>query len=151
MTASPSALTRGTGSLLAGLGVTIRAMFQPVVTSQYPRQLLNISPRFRGHVKLLASTEDPGKNGCIACGICAKNCPSGCITNIEGEKREGEKRKTATSYRLDYTTCSQCGICVESCPSDCLAFSADFNAAGFKREDFYYDLVKEFEKRKNAS
>jgi formate hydrogenlyase subunit 6/NADH:ubiquinone oxidoreductase subunit I len=88
MTVSPSAFIRGTGSLLAGLGVTIKAMFQPVVTSQYPRQLLNISPRFRGHIKLLASTEDPGKNGCIACGICAKNCPSGSIKNIEGEKED---------------------------------------------------------------
>jgi NADH-quinone oxidoreductase subunit I len=40
---------------------------------------------------------------------------------------------------------------VESCPSDALAFSADFNLAGFKREDFYFDLVREFENRKKAS
>ena len=151
MTVSPSAFIRGTGSLLAGLGVTIKAMFQPVVTSQYPRQLLEISPRFRGHTKLVADRDNPEKNACIACGICVKSCPSGSIKSAEGEKREGEKRKTATSYLLDYTTCSQCGICVESCPSDCLAFSADFNCAGFKREDFYYDLVKEFEKRKKTS
>ena len=45
---------KGTASLIAGLGVTIRAFFQPVVTSQYPRQSLTISPRFRGHTKLLA-------------------------------------------------------------------------------------------------
>lgn len=151
MTVSASEFIRGTGSLLAGLGVTIRAMFQPVVTSQYPRELLVISPRFRGHIKLLASTENPEKNGCIACGICVKNCPSESIKHVEGEKREGDKRKTATTYTLDYTTCSQCGICVESCPSDCLAFSADFNAAGYKREEFHYDLVREFEKRKERS
>ncbi|MBU2026237.1 MAG: NADH-quinone oxidoreductase subunit I [Proteobacteria bacterium] len=151
MTVSPSAFITGAVSLIAGLGVTIKAFFQPVVTSQYPRQLLNISPRFRGHTKLLADKDNLGKNGCIACGICVRNCPSGSIKEIEGEKREGEKRKTATTYILDYTTCSQCGICVESCPSDCLAFSADFNLAGYNREDFYYDLVKEFEKRKNAS
>ncbi|MBU2228261.1 MAG: NADH-quinone oxidoreductase subunit I [Proteobacteria bacterium] len=151
MTVSPSAFIRGAGSLLAGLGVTIRAMFQPVVTSQYPRQLLAISPRFRGHIKLLADADNPDKNGCIACGICVRNCPSGSIKDIEGEKREGEKRKTATSYRLDFTTCSQCGICVETCPSNAIDFSADYNPAGFKREDFHYDLVKEFEKRKKSS
>jgi formate hydrogenlyase subunit 6/NADH:ubiquinone oxidoreductase subunit I len=40
---------------------------------------------------------------------------------------------------------------VESCPSDCLAFSADFNLVGVKREDFHFDLVQEFEKRKQVS
>jgi NADH-quinone oxidoreductase chain I len=150
MTSSPLAFIKGAGSLIAGLGVTIREFFKPVVTSQYPRQLLNISPRFRGHTKLVADSGNRDKNACIACGICEKNCPSGSIKKIEGEKREGEKRKTATVYILDYTTCSQCGICVETCPSDALAFSADFNLVGLKREDFYFDLVKEFEKRKKA-
>lgn len=151
MTNSPREFIKGAGSLIAGLAVTIKAFFQPAVTSQYPRQLLQISPRFRGHTKLVADSDNPDKNGCIACGICVKNCPSSAIKNVEGEKREGEKRKTATAYMLDYTTCSQCGICVEICPSDALAFSADFNLAGYKREDFHFDLVREFEKRKKAS
>ncbi|MEW6334065.1 MAG: NADH-quinone oxidoreductase subunit I [Thermodesulfobacteriota bacterium] len=137
---------KGTASLIAGLGVTIRAFFQPVVTSQYPREVLTISPRFRGHTKLVADPEDPGKNRCTACGICVKGCPSGSIKSVEGEKREGEKRKTATVYLLDYTTCSQCGICVEVCPFDALAFSRDFHSAGYRREDFHYDLVKELKR-----
>jgi NADH-quinone oxidoreductase subunit I len=105
--------------------------------------VLTISPRFRGHTKLLADAENADKNKCTACGICVKACPSGSIKNVEGEKKEGEKRKTATVYLLDYTTCSQCGICVEVCPFDALGFSRDFNSAGYKREDFHYDLVKE--------
>jgi NADH-quinone oxidoreductase chain I len=151
MTLSPSEFIKGAGSLLAGLGVTIKAFFQPVVTSQYPRQLLTISPRFRSHTKLVADKDNPDKNACIACGICVKNCPSGSVVSVDGEKREGEKRKTATSYILDFTTCSQCGICVEVCPYDALDFSEDFNLVGYKREDFHFDLVKEFEKRKKAS
>src|SRR3990170_7912710 len=101
MTNSPKAFIKGAGSLLAGLGVTIKAFFQPVVTSQYPRELIEISPRFRGHTKLLADRENPGRVACIACGICAKNCPSGSILNVEGEKRAGEKRKTGTTYQLN--------------------------------------------------
>lgn len=151
MRASPSDFIKGAASLIAGLAVTIKAFFQPVVTSQYPRHLLTISPRFRGHIKLVADSENPEKNGCIACGICARSCPSGSINNVEGEKLEGEKKKTATAYILDFTTCSQCGICVESCPYDALAFSADFNPAGFRREDFHYDLVKEFDSRRKTS
>lgn len=138
---------RGTASLIAGLGVTIRAFFQPVVTSQYPRELLTISPRFRGHTKLLVDEENPGRSRCTACGICEKNCPSGSIKKVEGEKKEGEKKKTATVYILDFTTCSQCGICVETCPFDALAFSHDYNLTGYKREDFHFDLVKELKKR----
>jgi len=102
MTNSPREFIKGAGSLIAGLGVTIKAFFQPVVTSQYPRQLLQISPRFRGHTKLVADSDNPDKNGCIACGICVKNCPSSSIKNVEGEKREGEKRKTATAYMLPF-------------------------------------------------
>jgi NADH-quinone oxidoreductase chain I len=151
MTLSPSAFIKGAVSLLAGLGVTLKAFFQPVVTSQYPRELLTISPRFRGHTKLLADKENPEKNACTACQICVKACPSGSIVKVDGEKREGEKRKTGTYYLLDFTTCSQCGICVEVCPFDALDFSADFNLVGYKREDFHFDLVKEFEKRKKAS
>ena len=151
MTTSPKEFIKACGSLLAGLGVTLRAFFQPPVTSQYPRELINITPRFRGHTKLVAEKGDPGKVACTACLICLKNCPSCSIEKVEGEKREGEKRKTATTYILNFTTCSQCGICVEVCPFDALAFSADFNPVGYKREDSYYDLVREFEKRKQAS
>jgi len=151
MTVTPSSFIKGAASLAAGMGVTIKSFFQPVVTSQYPREVLTITPRFRGHVMLLADPENPSKNACISCGICLRNCPSGSIKKVEGEKREGEKRKTATTYILDFTTCSQCGICVESCTANALGFSGDFNCAGFKREDFLFDLVKEFDKRKKVS
>lgn len=151
MTVTPASFLKGAASLAAGMGVTIKSFFQPVVTSQYPREVLEITPRFRGHIKLLANPENPLENACIACGICVRNCPSGSIKKVEGEKREGEKRKRATTYILDFTTCSQCGICVESCPSNALGFSGDFNIAGFRREDFYFDLVVEFEKRKKVS
>lgn len=148
---SVSGVIKGAVSLLIGMGVTIKAFFSPVVTVQYPRKTIDISPRFRGHTKLVADENAPDKTKCFVCGMCARNCPSGSIKKIEGEKREGEKKKTATVYILDFTTCSQCGICVETCPVDALDFSDDYNPVGFKREDFLYDLVKEFEKRRDAS
>jgi NADH-quinone oxidoreductase chain I len=141
-------IVKGAISLIIGLGVTIRAFFQPVVTTQYPREVLEMSPRFRGHTKLLGDDGNLDRTRCIACGLCEKNCPSGSIKQVEGEKREGEKKKTATRYILDFTTCSQCGICVEVCPVDALAFSHDYNLAVYRREDCQFDLVKEYEKRK---
>ena len=141
-------IINGAISLLSGMGVTIKAFFSPVVMVQYPRKTINISSGFRGHTKLVGDEENPDRTKCIVCGMCERNCPSHSI-KVEGEKREGEKKKVLTSYILNFTTCSQCGLCVETCPTNALAFSADYNPAGYNREDFYYDLVKEYEKRKN--
>lgn len=141
----------GAYSLLAGMWVTIKAFFSPVVTVQYPREVIDITPRFRGHIKLVAEVEDPSRMRCFVCGSCERACPSNSIKKVEGEKREGEKKKTVTSYILDFTTCSQCGLCVESCPVGAIDFSADYNPVGFSREDFCWDLVREFEKRRAAA
>jgi formate hydrogenlyase subunit 6/NADH:ubiquinone oxidoreductase subunit I len=140
-------IIKGAISLLAGMWVTIKAFVSPVVTVQYPREVITITTRFRGHIKLTADEENPDRTRCFVCGACERICPSNCIKKVEGEKREGEKKKTATSYIYDFTTCSQCGLCVDTCPVGAIAFSADYNPVGFHREEFCYDLVKEFEKR----
>ena len=97
---------------------------------------------------LSATMRMPDRTKCIVCMTCIKACPSGTIKKIEGEKKEGEKKKTCTEYILDFSTCSQCGICVEVCPVDALAFSADYNLAVYSRAECEFDLVKEYEKRK---
>jgi len=94
-------IIKGAISLLSGMGVTIKAFFSPVVTVQYPRETINISPRFRGHTKLVGDEENPDRTKCIVCGMCERNCPSHSIQKVEGEKREGEKKKTLTSYILN--------------------------------------------------
>ncbi len=141
----------GAVSLLKGMGVTIRAFFHPVVTVQYPRQVLNVAPRFRSHTKLVGDEENPEKTKCIVCQACVRECPSGAVVRVEGEKKEGEKKKTATQYILDFTLCSQCGICVEVCPADALTFSNDYNLAAYTREGCQFDLVKEYEMRRDKA
>ena len=42
---------------------------------------------------------------CKRCGICAKNCPGGCV---EGSKTEG--------YEIDQEKCLKCGVCMSKCP-----------------------------------
>ena len=134
-------------SLMVGLGITIKAFFQPVVTLQYPRESLKMTPRYRGHIELVPDPET-GASLCIVCGMCQKNCPTGCIT-VAGAKPEGSKKKVLTKYILNFTTCSLCGICVESCKPNAINFSKDYNLAGPSKEAYIFDLLKRL-KEKNG-
>src|SRR5512144_300883 len=104
----------GTGfySLVTGMRVTIAQFFQKPVTLQYPYESVKLPPRFRGHIELVRD-EKTGKPLCFACKLCERACPSDCIS-VEGVKLEGEKKKTVSEYRLDFTKCSLCGSCVEA-------------------------------------
>lgn len=136
-------LFSGTKSLFIGMGITIKEFFKPVVTVQYPHETIPMSARFRGHIELVRDPETGG-NKCIVCGLCQKNCPSGCIT-VDGEKREGVKGKVLTLYQLDFTKCSLCGMCVENCKPGAIQFSKDYNLAGPSREAYVFDLLKRLE------
>ncbi len=124
----------GFKSLLVGIRITAREAAQPTLTVQYPHETLPMPPRFRGHIKLVMDPET-GKPLCTACTICERACPSGCI-DLDGLKREGDKRKSVSKYMLDFTTCSLCGSCVEACPSGAIEFSKEYNVVSRDRETF---------------
>ncbi len=130
----------GSKSLLVGLSITAKEFFKPVVTEQYPWEVPVMTEKYRGHIELLKN-EETGKPICVACGMCMRACPSGCIT-LAGKKPEGEKKKVVTKYILDFTTCSLCGTCVESCNFKAIDFSREYNLASTRKEDYIFDLVK---------
>jgi len=140
-----SELFTGGWSLIVGLKITLKALFTPIVTVQYPREKMVITPNYRGHIDLVKFA-DTGTHKCITCGSCMRDCPSDCIV-VEGEKREGVKGKYLTVFTLDFTKCSLCGACVEVCPTKALDYSNEYELAGFSREDYYFDLLKRVEER----
>ncbi len=111
--------------LVKGLGITLKEFFKPKVTEQYPEQRPRLAPRFRGSFKL-----DPAK--CIACGICANNCPNRAIT-MESIKDENKKRKL-TKYEMNLGYCMYCGFCTENCPTKALQNTHDFEHACYTRD-----------------
>lgn len=138
-------LLSGFGSLLTGMRITLQQFFKPEVTVHYPHEALKMAKRYRGHIILV---RDPatGQSLCVACKSCEKACPSDCIV-VEGIKREGDKKKSVTEFKLDFTKCSLCGSCVESCHADALDFSKDYNLASTTKEAFYQiDLLERIEK-----
>ncbi len=137
-------IVAGCNSLATGMWITLQQFFKPQVTVHYPHQSLKMPRRYRGHI-VLVKEQETGKSLCIACKACEKACPSDCIV-VEGLKREGEKKKSVTEFKLDFTKCSLCGSCVEVCPTDALDFSKEYNLASTSKESFYQiDLVKRLE------
>ena len=60
---------------------------------------------------VLCSNKDTGpavmkacKAGCIACGMCVRNCPQQAVTLVNNVAV------------IDYAKCSSCGTCVTKCP-----------------------------------
>ena len=122
------------GELRQGLAVTLRYMFAPKITIQYPEEKTPMSPRFRG---LHALRRYPnGEERCIACKLCEAVCPALAIT-IESAEREDGSRRT-TRYDIDLTKCIFCGFCEEACPVDAIVETHIYEYHGETRADLYY-------------
>jgi len=138
----------GARSLLTGMKVTFKNAFKKPVTSQYPRERIEMSQAYR-NVIVLVEKEDVGSHDCIDCGMCERVCPSFCI-KVEGERPEGMKRKRATRFEVDFALCSECGLCLDVCPTDTLGYSREFDQAGYGRNDFLYDLLIPYRDREET-
>ena len=140
-------IINGGWSLIEGMGVTVRRLWRPVVTVQYPRKHLELSPAFRGHTEF-KRFEDTGTHKCIACGACARECPSG-VGKVQGIKPHAKSLKVATHYFIDFTRCSLCGLCVEICPTETLQFSTEYQLAGETRADGVIDLIARLKEKES--
>jgi NADH-quinone oxidoreductase subunit I len=132
-------IVEGGWSLVEGMRVTVRRLWRPVVTVQYPRKQLNLSPAYRGHIELRLFA-DTGTHKCIACGACQRVCPSHVI-RVQGIKPHMKSPKKATHYFIDFSRCSLCGLCVETCPTQTLQYSREYELEGDSRWSSVVDLI----------
>src|SRR6056300_1531154 len=100
--------------IVSGMMLTLKYMFKPKVTINYPYEKGPLSPRFRGEHALRRYAN--GEERCIACKLCEAVCPAQAIT-IEASERADGSRKT-TRYDIDLFKCIYCGFCEEACPVD---------------------------------
>ena len=124
--------------LVAGFALTLKYMFKPKVTVNYPYEKGPLSPRFRGEHALRRYPN--GEERCIACKLCEAICPAQAIT-IEAEPRDDGSRRT-TRYDIDMVKCIYCGLCQEACPVDAIVEGPNFEFAAETREELYYDKEK---------
>ena len=98
---------------LAAFALSVRYMFKPKATLNYPHEKSPLSPRFRGEHALRRYPN--GEERCIACKLCEAICPAQAITIEAGPRRNDGTRRT-TRYDIDMVKCIYCGMCQEACP-----------------------------------
>ncbi len=139
----PEVVTDVFKGLTGGMGVTLKELFRPNQTVQYPRVREDPPVRSRGVIALK-------EENCTACMLCSRSCPDWCIY-IEGHKdkapprREGGKPRTVQildRFDIDYSLCMYCGICVEVCPFDALFWSPEYEYSAVNISDMLHDKTR---------
>src|SRR5688500_15749459 len=118
-----------------GFAVTMRRMLKKPVTFEYPDEKREFAPRFRGLPSLRADPET-GEALCVACGLCARICPTAClemhvVPSEEGDRELGE-------FILRSGRCLFCGFCAQVCPVDAITMSGAYERSVMHRDGLIY-------------
>lgn len=122
-------------STAIGMGITLKNLFRPTITINYPDEQPDVPLGYRGIPVLLS--DDEGNLKCVSCELCVRACPVSCI---ELQSHRGpDRKKVLDVYNIDSTWCMYCGLCVEACPFDALAMSDQFELAAYDLPSLVYN------------
>jgi NADH-quinone oxidoreductase subunit I len=82
------------GELLSGMALTLKTMFKPKHTINYPYEKGPLSPRFRGEHALRRYPN--GEERCIACKLCEAVCPPRRSRSRRNRARTARAERRAT-------------------------------------------------------
>lgn len=118
--------------IVKGLLLTLKQMFRPRVTMQYPEEKFVPSESYRGRPVLVA--EKDGVERCVACGLCSRVCPALAI-EVRAAETELEKERFPEKFEINMLRCIFCGFCEEVCPEEAIVMSKDYELVFTNRED----------------
>ena len=127
--------------VLKGMAVTFKNFLETytkkdgIFTVQYPEERLPEKERFRNFPILVKDNSPSEDLRCVACDICAKECPPKCITIVMDKDEQGRPLKRPKEFDIDVSICMSCGICEEVCPFDAIFMDHEFELAEYDRMD----------------
>lgn len=121
--------------IFKGLMYSIKELFRPKFTMQYPEEKWDPPAIFRGRPVLV---EDDGQERCVACGLCARACPPLAISMQAQEKNGDPKERYPSFFEINMLRCIYCGYCEEVCPEEAIVMSKDYDIVFESREEAIY-------------
>lgn len=130
--------------ILGGLRITLKNIFKPKVTLEYPEQRPEIPDGYRGVPVLV---KDPnGRTKCVSCQLCEFVCPPKAIRIKPGEISEDAEtahvEKAPEAFDINMLRCIYCGLCEEVCPEEAIFLQDIYTVTGYSREEMVFGLDK---------
>jgi NADH-quinone oxidoreductase subunit I len=125
--------------IIKGLILTLKNMFRPKFTMEYPEERFIPPASYRGRPVLVL--DDNGHERCVACGLCSRVCPPLAI-EIQAAETEREKERYPERFEINMIRCIFCGFCEEVCPEEAIVMSKDYEMAFSNRTDAIYGKDK---------
>ncbi len=127
-------------SIVQGLGTTVRHLFSPKVTQQFPEQRPVMPPNYRGVHRL--NRDEQGRVKCVACYMCSTACPARCIDIVAAPSPWPDREKYPEVFVIDELRCIYCGMCEQACPCDAIELTSLYDLTGMSREEMMFDKEK---------
>lgn len=132
-------------AIAEGVSTTLRHMFGPRRTMQYPEQKPKLPPNYRGLHRL--NRDEKGRVKCVACMLCATACPAHCIDIVAAAAPKddplwADRDKYPDQFVIDELKCIYCGMCEEACPVDAIELTSIYDLTGQSRQEMLFDREK---------
>jgi NADH-quinone oxidoreductase subunit I len=127
-------------AITGGMATTIKHMFMPKVTEQYPETKPDLPANYRGVHRL--NRDEQNRVKCVACYMCATACPAHCIDIVAAPSPWPDREKYPEMFAIDELRCIYCGMCEEACPVDAIELTSLYDLTGLSREEMIFDKEK---------
>ncbi len=127
-------------AIVDGLQTTVKHVFMPRITQQFPEERPKLPPNYRGVHRL--NRDEAGRVKCVACYMCSTACPAHCIDIVAAPSPWPDREKYPEMFVIDELRCIYCGMCEQACPVDAIELTSLFDLTGLSREEMMFDKEK---------